>query len=243
MPNSLVAWTVDGVFAGTGNQINVTGLSLGSHIAEVTATDGNLSTKVSRQFDVLVDLGNPTPNVTINSPGSHLASDTIEELVGPPYEYVFTATATATDVAPNPVNPTITWYWRVSGTATEHLIGTGTIREIRLPTDGVPCAGVAWDVIARHRREHHRVRFHPGDVLPPLLSHHLQAQPERESVAAPRCLRPTGARASRSSSADRSGGLPALGEAALVQVEPREPERACTARQRRGARSGPAPRK
>jgi serine protease len=149
MPNSLVTWKIDGVFAGTGNQINVTGLSLGSHTAEVTATDGNLSTKVSRQFDVLVDLGNPAPNVSITSPGTHLASDLIGDFVGPPYEYVFTATATATDVAPNPLSPTITWYWRVSGTTTEHLIGTGTVREVRLPLDGVPCAGVAWDVIAR----------------------------------------------------------------------------------------------
>jgi hypothetical protein len=69
--------------------------------------------------------------------------------VGPPYEYVFTASATATDVSPNSVSPTITWHWKISGSATEHLIGTGTVREICLPTADVPCAGVARDVIAR----------------------------------------------------------------------------------------------
>ena len=62
---------------------------------------------------------------------------------------MFTATATSSDVAPDPEAPTITWSWRFAGSLAETAIGTGTSVQVELPLDGVPCAGAAYEVLAR----------------------------------------------------------------------------------------------
>lgn len=149
MPDSFVTWRVDGNFIGTGNQITTSGLSVGSHTAQVSVTDGNLTTAVSRQFDVVANPVNPPPSVTITSPESHTSNTNVGSYPpGPPYVYRFTATATATDTAPDDTTPEISWYWRVTGSATEHFIGVGSPIQVDVPTD-VGCAGVVYDVTAR----------------------------------------------------------------------------------------------
>lgn len=150
MPNSLVTWRIiPGGPVGSGNQITTTGLSVGSYTAQVTVTDGNLTATATRQFDVVAAPVNPPPNVTITSPGSHVAGAPIGVFVGPPFEYVFTATASASDISPDPTNPTINWFWKVSGSGVENSIGTGAVKQVRLPTPTFPCSGTAYDVIAR----------------------------------------------------------------------------------------------
>ncbi len=150
MPNNLVTWRIDGNVVGTGNEISASGLGVGSHTAQVSVTDGNLTTVVNRQFDVVADPPNPPPNVTITSPTSHTAADTIGSFPpGPPYFYRFTATATATDTVPDPTSPVINWYWKLTGGGPENFIGSGTSVQVDLPLDGVPPGGRAWDVIAR----------------------------------------------------------------------------------------------
>jgi hypothetical protein len=150
MPDNLVTWRIDGVVVGSGNEIVTSGLSVGSHTAQVSVTDGNLTTVYTRQFDVVADPPNPPPNVTITSPVSHTADTNFGSFPpGPPYFYRFTATATATDTAPDPISPTINWYWKLTGGGPENFIGSGTSVQVDLPLDGVPSAGRAWDVIAR----------------------------------------------------------------------------------------------
>ena len=149
MPNALVTWRIDGSVVGTGNQITTSGLSIGSHTAQVTATDGNLSATASRQFDIVADPVNPPPTVTISSPASHNAGPPFGVFEGPPFEYVFTATASASDQAPDPTGPVVSWYWKAASSASENFIGTGSSKQIRLPTAGAGCSGLTWNVIAR----------------------------------------------------------------------------------------------
>lgn len=150
MPNGRVTWRIDNVVVGTCNEITTSGLGVGSHTAQVTVTDGNLTSTASRQFDVFADPPNPPPNVIITSPVSHIAAETFGSFPpGPPYYYRFTATATATDTLPDPTSLVINWYWKLTAGGPENFVGAGPSVQVDLPRDAVPAAGRAWDVIAR----------------------------------------------------------------------------------------------
>ncbi len=91
------------MFVGTGNEINTSGLSVGSHTAQVSVTDGNLTTIASRQFDVIADPPNPPPSVTITSPGTHTAGDTAGDFRGPPVRLpILPPSQRRIDTAPDP---------------------------------------------------------------------------------------------------------------------------------------------
>lgn len=152
MPDGFVTWRVDGNIVATGNLTSTTGLSLGVHTVQVTVTDGNLSAQASRQITVVADPPDPIPSVEITSPGSHNSGTNHEDPPGT-FSYRFTATATSSDTAPDPTSPTINWFRRPVGTATETFLGSGTSIQVILPwaPPGNPCdtGGGAYDVIAR----------------------------------------------------------------------------------------------
>jgi serine protease len=126
LPDANYSWSIDSVPMATGAQTTVTGLSVGTHTVQVTVTDGNKAGTALRTFEVVADPPNPPPQVAIGNPNDGQTAGN-EWGFFDDQGFHFTATAVASDTAPDP-NPTIEWYWRpAAGGAETHLGGGPSI--------------------------------------------------------------------------------------------------------------------
>jgi hypothetical protein len=154
LDDSAFTWRIDGALVGTGRSLDVPANSLtnASHTAQVTVTDGNLSSSLSRAFTVTADPPH-APTVTITAPAAEQIA--CPEFVPPDNHCRVVVTAVSSDTGPGGESlpaPTINWSYQLVGTVGESSAGTsasGASIAIDLPFVNQCPSGWVYNIFAR----------------------------------------------------------------------------------------------